>query len=269
MQYEQEFVELLIEQFKIEYHKKDRGGIYGLTQRRLTYNSNKIEGGTLSEEHTASLFNTGSIMSDGEIIVAKDIEEATGHFAMFNHMLETLDEELSQKLIKEFHYKLKSGVFEDMANGYPIGEYKNRKNIVGIIETTLPEEVDGRMTELLEVYYKLDKPLLSDIAIFHSNYEQIHPFQDGNGRTGRMILFRECLKNRYIPIIITEDQKQEYYYALQEMQTNRNSEPLLQLFEAKQQDYFDLAKDFVIPASNKSIEMRIKEAKAVYDSRKK
>lgn len=92
---------------------------------------------------------------------------------------------------------------------------------------------------------------------------------DGNGRTGRMILFRECLKSRYIPIIITEDQKQEYYYALQEMQTNRNSEPLLQLFKTEQQDYFDLAKDFVIPASNKSIEMWIKEAKAIYDSRRK
>lgn len=269
MQYEIDFTQLLTKQFKVEYQKKDKSGSYGFTQQYFTYNSNKIEGSGLSESQVASLFNTGSIMSDGEIIVAKDIEEATGHFAMFNHMLETLDEELSQKLIKEFHYKLKSGVFEDMANGYPIGEYKNSKNIVGIIDTTLPEEVDGRMTELLEVYHKLDKPSLSDIAIFHSNYEQIHPFQDGNGRTGRMILFRECLKSRYIPIIITEDQKQEYYYALQEMQTNRNSEPLLQLFKTEQQDYFDLAKDFVIPASNKSIEMWIKEAKAIYDSRRK
>lgn len=96
MRYEREFVELLIEQFKVEYQKKDKSGVYALTQRYLAYNSNKIDGSTLSENHIASLFDIGSIMSNGEIIVAKDIEEATGHFAMFNHMLEKLDEELSQ-----------------------------------------------------------------------------------------------------------------------------------------------------------------------------
>ena len=144
------FVEELIHRFEVEQQKNDRSGIYALTQRMMAYNSNKIEGSTLTEKQTASLFDTGTLSSEDAVIRAKDVEEMTGHFLMFNEMLKTYDLPLSHELIKRYHYKLKSGVFEDLTNGYPVGEYKNRRNMVSDIVTALPEEVEGRMTELLE-----------------------------------------------------------------------------------------------------------------------
>ena len=199
--------------------KIDRGGIYALTQRMMAYNSNKIEGSTLTEKQTASLFDTGTLSSEDAVIRAKDVEEMTGHFLMFNEMLKTYDLPLSHELIKRYHYKLKSGVFEDLANGYPVGEYKNRRNMVSDIVTAMPEEVEGRMTELLEWYHALPQHTLADLAKFHADYEAIHPFQDGNGRTGRIIPFKECLKNDIVPFIIRDDRKVEYYHALNAAQT--------------------------------------------------
>ena len=117
------FVEELIHRFEVEQQKNDRSGIYALTQRMMAYNSNKIEGSTLTEKQTASLFDTGTLSSEDAVIRAKDVEEMTGHFLMFNEMLKTYDLPLSHELIKRYHYKLKSGVFEDLANGYPVGEY--------------------------------------------------------------------------------------------------------------------------------------------------
>ena len=137
------FVENLIHRFEVEQRKNDRGGIYALTQRMMAYNSNKIEGSTLTEKQTASLFDTGTLASEDAVIRAKDVEEATGHFLMFNEMLKTYSLPLSHELIKRYHYKLKSGVFEDLANGYPVGAYKNRRNMVSDIVTALPEEVES------------------------------------------------------------------------------------------------------------------------------
>lgn len=135
-----EFIQFLLERFQIEWKRRDRSGIYGLTQRLLAYNSNKIEGSTLTEEQTASLFDTGTLPKSDDYYRAKDVEEMNGHFLMFNKMLETIDQPLSQELIKQFHYELKSGVFEDRANGYAIGDYKKRPNIVGMYETVLPSK---------------------------------------------------------------------------------------------------------------------------------
>ena len=123
---------------------------------------------------------------------------------MFNKMIDTLEEPLTEELIKAFHFELKSGVFEDRANGYAIGDYKKRPNMVGMYETALPKEVPEKMRELLEWYHGSEKTL-EVMAEFHARYESLHPFQDGNGRTGRLILFRECLKSGLVPIII-EDQ---------------------------------------------------------------
>ena len=133
--------EELIRRFRIERKKFDRSGIYAYTQRTLAYNSNKIEGSTLNEEQTASLFDTGMLPVSGDYYRAKDVEETNGHFLMFNKMIDTLDEPLSEELIKAFHFELKSGVFEDRANGYAIGDYKKRPNMVGMYETALPKEV--------------------------------------------------------------------------------------------------------------------------------
>ena len=145
--------EELIRRFRIERKKFDRSGIYAYTQRTLAYNSNKIEGSTLNEKQTASLFDTGMLPRNDDYYRAKDVEETNGHFLMFNKMIDTLDESLSEELIKAFHFELKIGVFEDRANGYAIGDYKERPNMVGMYETALPKEVPEKMRELLAWYH--------------------------------------------------------------------------------------------------------------------
>lgn len=177
---EREYIKRLINRFHIEFDKNDRSGVYALTQRMLAYNSNRIEGSTLTEEQTGSLFDTGTIIASGEIIRAKDIEEMNGHFSMFNEMLKTYDKPLSHDLIKSYHFRLKSGVFEDLANGYPIGEYKNRANMVSNIQTAKPQEVYDQMTKLLNDYNQKSVHTIEDLTKFHADFERIHPFQDGN-----------------------------------------------------------------------------------------
>lgn len=215
--------------------RRDFSGIYALTQITFGYNSNKIEGSALTEEQTVSLFNTGSLPKSDDYYRAKDIEEMNGHFLMFNLMINTLDQELSEDLIKRFHYELKSGVFEDRANGYAIGDYKTRPNIIGNNRTTLPKDVPTEMKNLLEWYNKQEKSLTT-LAHFHTRYETIHPFQDGNGRTGRLILFRECLNNDLIPFIIEDKNRNEYIEALKTARDNDFS-ALAQLFQKEQKAY--------------------------------
>ena len=179
-------IDTLKKRFQIERKKFDRSGIYAYTQRALAYNSNKIEGSTLTEEQTASLFDSGTLPVNPDFYRAKDVEETNGHFLMFNKMIDTLDEPLSSHLIKCFHYELKSGVFEDRANGYAIGDYKKRRNIIGIYETAYPEDVPLKMQELLQWYHNHD-PSLSVLAEFHARYESIHPFQDGKVTQGHQL----------------------------------------------------------------------------------
>ena len=209
------FIQFLLERFKIEYSKRDRSGVYGFTQRLMAYNSNKIEGSTLTEEQTASLFDTGVLPKSEDYYRAKDVEEMNGHFLMFNKMLDTLDLELTEELIKAFHYELKSGVFEDRANGYAIGDYKKRPNMIGMYKTTLPSQVSDEMSQLLAWYNNQDISL-EILAEFHARYESIHPFQDGNGRVGRLIMFKECLKNNICPFIIDDTIKDYYRRGLNE-----------------------------------------------------
>lgn len=243
--------ELLKERFRIEMEKQDRGGVYALTQRKMAYNSNRIEGSTLTEKQTASIFETGTIRADGSVFRTKDVEEMTGHFTMFNYMLDTCGEILSQRLIKEYHYRLKAGVFEDIANGYPIGEYRNRRNMVSDIMTSTPENVEEDMKVLLEDYNSKEPHSLKDLAEFHARFEKIHPFQDGNGRAGRMILFKECLRSCVMPFIIGDDRKAEYYECLNNAQQNEDYEPLIRYFGQEQERYVEMVKDFIIPVAKK------------------
>ena len=231
-----DLIQKLKERLLIEFSKRDRSGIYAVTSRELAYNSNKIEGSTLTENQTASLFDTGMLPVSDSAYRAKDIEEMNGHFLMFNHMLKTLDEELSEDLIKKFHYELKSGVFEDKANRYNIGEYKARPNISGTMQTSLPADVPGDMKELLKCYENADKNL-DTLALLHTRYEKIHPFQDGNGRTGRLILYREALKHDIIPPIIHDASRMEYIEGIREYAEKGVYERMYRLLEREQVEY--------------------------------
>lgn len=237
MNEKREFLQFLLDRFKIERKKFDRSGVYGYTQRLLAYNSNKIEGSTLTEEQTASLFDNGTLPKSDNYYRAKDVEEMNGHFLMFNKMLDTLDEPLSQELIKQFHYELKSGVFEDRANGYAIGDYKERPNVIGVYHTVRPENVAEEMRKLLE-WYSNQVVDVAVLAEFHMRYESIHPFQDGNGRTGRLIVFRECLKNHIVPVIIEDANRNEYLDALKAYREEQNIELMTKLFMKEQEFYY-------------------------------
>ena len=235
----------LIERFIIERKRFDRSGVYAYTQRAMAYNSNKIEGSTLTPEQTASLFDNGTLPQNESFYRAKDVEEMNGHFLMFNYMLDTINEGLTEELIKRFHYELKSGVFEDRANGYAIGDYKKRPNMVGMYKTALPNEVVTEMSRLLEWYSKQEKNL-NTMAEFHARYEMIHPFQDGNGRTGRMILFRECLKNEGIsPFIILDENREMYIEGLREYREQQKIEKLVQLMNKEAEDYYQQCSYFM------------------------
>ena len=239
------FKKWLIDRFIIERKKFDRSGVYAYTQRVMAYNSNKIEGSTLTPEQTASLFDNGTLPRSDDYYRAKDVEEMNGHFLMFNFMLDTLEEPLSQKLIKQFHYELKSGVFEDRANGYAIGDYKQRPNMVGMYRTALPKEVPDEMEKLLS-WYAAQPKNMETLAKFHARYESIHPFQDGNGRTGRMILFRESLKYEEVdPFIILDDDRTVYIEALKEFRESGTVSQLTELLQKEAEIYYKQCEYFM------------------------
>lgn len=241
------FVLALKERLKKEFSVQDRKGVYAYTQKIMAYNSNRIEGSTLTSEQTASLFDTGSLVGDSnEIYRAKDIEEMTGHFKMFNEVIKSLDKPLTIEMIKLYHFQLKAGVFEDYANGYPVGEFKKYKTHVSDIETELPKNIPARVSELVHNYEKSDKTI-KDIARFHAEYEHIHPFQDGNGRTGRAIMLKQCLDANIIPVIIRDDEKLLYYRALHQAQTENVYDKLLAFFENEQEKCYQSVEDYILP----------------------
>lgn len=232
-----EFSEALIWCMQIEKNCNDRSGIYGFTQRSMAYNSNKIEGSTLTEDQTAALFEEGFLPASEDVYRAKDVEEMNGHFLMFNKMLTTLREPLSGNLIKAFHYELKAGVFEDRANGYAIGQYKKRPNMVNNLHTAHPKDDAAEMEKLMEWYHGTGKKDLETIAEFHAQYELIHPFQDGNGRTGRIIMFRECLVNDLCPFIVQDKNRAAYVTSLKKAQTEHDYTDLVKYLQAEQSEY--------------------------------
>ena len=164
--------------------------------------------------------------------------------SLFNKMLDTIEEPLTQELIKTFHYELKSGVFEDRANGYAIGDYKQRPNMIGVYQTVKPEQVETEMAKLLE-WYNSQEVTIAVLAKFHAQYESIHPFQDGNGRTGRLILFRECLRHGIIPVVIEDDNRNEYLDALKDYRENQNLDRMVRLIEREQKFYYQSVEYFI------------------------
>ena len=186
------------------------GGLYHELQVRMTYNSNHIEGSTLSEQQTRFIFETNTI-DVGDGVPVDDILETIHHFRAIDYVIDVAEEELSEEMIKKLHYIIKHDTKDSMLEWFAVGDYKKCVNVVGGRETTKPSEVGKQMKELLSKYNAKKEITLDDIVAFHAEFEYIHPFQDGNGRVGRLIAFKECLRHNIIPFII-EDSKKNYYY---------------------------------------------------------
>ena len=191
-----------------------KGGIYHKTQIDLTYNSNHIEGSRLSHEQTRYIFETNTVgMEDGGINI-DDIMETVNHFRCIDLIIDRATDRLTESLIKEIHLILKSGTSDSRKEWFNVGEYKKLPNEVGGQETCSPEDVHRNIKSLLSEYNAKKRKTLDDIIDFHKRFENIHPFQDGNGRVGRLIMFKECLANGIVPFIITDDLKMFYYRGL-------------------------------------------------------
>lgn len=191
-----------------------KGGIYHKTQVLLTYNSNHIEGSKLSEEETNLIFETNTI--SGTSLNVDDIIETQNHFKCFNYIIDNAKKELNEEIIKKIHYILKFNTSDSFKEWFNVGEYKKLPNEVGGSSTTLPLNVKSEIKELLNEYKNIKNKDINTIIWFHQRFETIHPFQDGNGRVGRLIMFKECLHYNVIPFIITDDLKLFYYRGLKE-----------------------------------------------------
>ena len=199
-----------------EKEAKLNGGIYHKTQIDLTYNSNHIEGSRLTHDQTRYIFETNTIGIEGESVRVDDIIETTNHFRCIDLIIDRAEERLTESLIKELHLILKSGTSDSRKDWFTVGDYKRLSNEVGGNETTAPEDVHREMQALLKEYNGKKQKSFEDIIDLHQRFESIHPFQDGNGRVGRLVMFKECLANGFVPFIITEELKMFYYRGLRE-----------------------------------------------------
>lgn len=204
-----------------EKASKYSGGIYHKTQIDLTYNSNHMEGSRLTHDQTRFIFETNTIGIENEVVNVDDIIETTNHFRCIDMIIDHVKTELNEKFIKELHFILKSGTSDSKKDWFSVGDYKKFPNEVGNMKTPLPEEVDHLMKDLLKEYNSKKEKTFEDILDFHVQFERIHPFQDGNGRIGRLIMFKECLKYNIVPFIIEDNLKMFYYRGLKEWNNER------------------------------------------------
>lgn len=205
-----------------EKASKYSGGIYHKTQIDLTYNSNHMEGSRLTHDQTRFIFETNTISIENEVVNVDDIIETTNHFRCIDMIIDHVKTELNEKFIKELHFILKSGTSDSKKDWFAVGDYKKFPNEVGNMKTPLPEEVDNLMKDLLKEYNSKKEKTFEDILDFHVQFERIHPFQDGNGRIGRLIMFKECLKYNIVPFIIEDNLKMFYYRGLKEWHNERD-----------------------------------------------
>lgn len=206
----------LLKRLREEKEGKVSGGIYHRTQIDLTYNSNHIEGSKLTHEQTRYIFETNTIGITDASVNVDDIVETTNHFRCIDLIIDRAEDKLSEAFIKEIHRILKTGTSDSRKSWFNVGDYKKLPNEVGGNATCPPEEVHARMKTLLAVYNDKKEKSLEDIIDLHQKFETIHPFQDGNGRVGRLVMFKECLANGIVPFIITEELKLFYYRGLKE-----------------------------------------------------
>lgn len=209
-------VKTLLSILQEEKRTKYAGGIYHKTQIDLTYNSNHIEGSRLTHDQTRYIFETNTIGVENEVLNVDDVIETSNHFRCIDLIIDHAASTLSEHFIKKLHHILKTSTSDSRKDWFAVGEYKRLPNEVGGMQTSLPEEVADRMKALLSEYNAVPKKTLDDILDFHVRFERIHPFQDGNGRVGRLIMFKECLKYNIVPFIIEENLKLFYYRGLKE-----------------------------------------------------
>lgn len=208
--------ETLIEILRDEKSSRRKGGIYHKIQVDLTYNSNHIEGSRLTHEQTRYIYETNTLGFEDEPVNVDDVIETVNHFRCIDIVIDNAEKMLSEKLIKELHLTLKRGTADSRKSWFAVGEYKKYPNEVGGSETAAPEAAAEKMKAVLAEYNKAEKHTIEDIIKFHYEFEKIHPFQDGNGRVSRLIMFKECLKNNIVPFMITDDLKLFYYRGLKE-----------------------------------------------------
>ena len=210
----------ILQVLREEKEMKLSGGLYHELQVRMTYNSNHIEGSRLSEEQTRQIFET-STLDVGDGIPVDDVLETVHHFRAIDYVIDTAEDELTEEIIKNMHYILKHDTKDSTFEWFAVGDYKKRANVVGGRETSRPSEVHEHMKTLLEKYNAKDHVTVEDIVEFHAEFEYIHPFQDGNGRVGRLVALKECLRHNVIPFIIEDTKKNFYYRGLSEWRNEK------------------------------------------------
>lgn len=206
----------LLDILKEQKETKLKGGIYHKVQIELTYNSNHIEGSKLTHDQTRYIYETNTIGLSNEVINIDDILETSNHFRCIDFIIDKANSSITENLIKQLHFILKNGTSDSRRDWFAVGEYKKVPNEVGGKETTSPENVEKEIKSLLNWYNNISKITIKDIIEFHYRFECIHPFQDGNGRVGRLLMFKECLKHNMVPFIIDERIKLYYYRGLKE-----------------------------------------------------
>ncbi len=236
----------ILEVLREQKNMKLKGSLYHNTQITFAYNTNHIEGSKLTEDQTRYIYETNTLLAEKDSITdLDDVLETANHFKLVDYMLEIADRKLTEKMIKEFHKILKEGTSDSRKDWFNVGEYKKLTNEVGGLKTTDPKNVERDMKKLLEWYESLNQITINEIIEFHAKFEKIHPFQDGNGRVGRIIAFKECLKNNIVPFIILDKEKLFYYRGLNQYQTNKEKGYLIDTCLSAQDEYVALIKYYL------------------------
>lgn len=225
---------------------KLKGNLYHNTQITFAYNTNHIEGSRLTEDQTRYIYETNTLLAEKDSVTnLDDILETANHFKLVDYMLDIADKKLTENMIKEFHRILKEGTSDGRKDWFVVGDYKKLSNEVGGLKTTEPKNVERDMKKLLEWYDSLEQVTIKEIIEFHAKFEKIHPFQDGNGRVGRIIAFKECLKNNIVPFIILDKDKLFYYWGLNQYQNNKEKGYLIDTCLNAQDQYTEMLKYYL------------------------
>lgn len=236
----------ILEVLREQKNMKLKGNLYHNTQITFAYNTNHIEGSKLTEDQTRYIYETNILLAEKDSITdLDDVLETANHFKLVDYMLDIADKKLTEEMIKEFHKILKEGTSDSRKEWFVVGNYKKLANEVGGLKTTDPKNVERDMKKLLEWYESLNQITIDEIIEFHAKFEKIHPFQDGNGRVGRIIAFKECLKNNIVPFIILDKEKLFYYRGLNQYQTNKEKGYLIDTCLNAQDQYKSLVEYYL------------------------